>query len=204
MEEHNHSEPMELEEAPQNDTVFTDKSDICQQLLHRYAKSSAAQHRHLCATAAATRSIIQSESLPLTPLSYFAAAIDAVSDASKTLDADAVSALSSFLSIVLPLVPDKSIAPEKAADAVAVLVEFVDHQNVAGSAPSVRAVVKSIGVLVGFCDLADWKSVKLGFQILVKFSIDKRPKVSLLFSIHIFLINEMIVVMLIITIVTAM
>lgn len=74
------------------------------------------------------------------------------------------------------MVPEKSIAPEKAADAVAVLVELVD-QNVAVSAPSVRAVVKCIGVLVGFCDLKDWESVKLGFQTLIKFSIDKRPKV---------------------------
>lgn len=166
-----------MEEDSEAQQLLTIDSDICQQLLTRYSKSSAAQHRHLCATAAATRSIILSESLPLSPLSYFAATIDAISDTSKNLDAYAIAALSSFLSLVLPLVPAKAIGKDKARDAVEVLVELVGKPSVGGSAPSVRAVVRSVGVLLGFCDLEEWKEVKLGFQMLVKFSIDRRPKV---------------------------
>ncbi|CAH1445714.1 unnamed protein product [Lactuca virosa] len=167
-----------MEESTDATTSFTGESDICQQLLDRYGKSAASQHRHLCATAAATRSIIQSESLPLTPLSYFAATIDALSDTSKTTqDADAVSALSSFLAIVLPLVPEKSIATSKAAEAVEIVVELVDNPCEGLPVSSVRALVKCLGVLLDFCDLDDWKSVQLGFQTLMKYSIDKRPKV---------------------------
>lgn len=43
---------------------------------------------------------------------------------------------------------------------------------------TVRAGVKCLGVLVGFCDLEDWDSVKLGFEKLMKFSVDRRPKVN--------------------------
>jgi ribosomal RNA-processing protein 12 len=32
--------------------------------------------------------------------------------------------------------------------------------------------------LLGFCDLENWDSIKLGFETLLKFSIDKRPKVT--------------------------
>ncbi|KAK3023516.1 hypothetical protein RJ639_044782, partial [Escallonia herrerae] len=166
------------EESATPDTTSTDKSDICQQLLHRYGKSAAAQHRHLVAAAAAARSILQSESLPLTPLSYFAAAIEAIVDAASTSDSAALAALSSFLAIVLPLIPEGAIAPAKAGDAAAVLVELLDRPSgPASAAASVRAVVKCLGVLLGFCDLDDWDSVKLGFETLLKFSIDKRPKV---------------------------
>ncbi|KAK1384617.1 NUC173 domain-containing protein [Heracleum sosnowskyi] len=176
MKSPNNSEStMEDDSEPQQ--LLTPDSDICQQLLTRYSKSSAAQHRHLCATAAATRSIILSESLPLSPLSYFAATIHAISDTSKKLDAYAIAALSSFLSLVLPLVPAKAIGKDTARDAVEVLVELVGKPSVGGSAPSVRAVVRSVGILLGFCDLEEWKEVILGFEMLVKFSIDRRPKV---------------------------
>ncbi|KAA8517112.1 hypothetical protein F0562_017405 [Nyssa sinensis] len=167
----------QTQECEITETILTDTSDICQQLLDRYGKSSAPQHRHLCATAAATRSIIQSESLPLTPLSYFAATIATIAETSKTLDSNAVSALTSFLSIVLPLVPEKAIVLSKVADAVSVLVELVEWPSEAVSTASVRAVVKCLGVLVGLADLEDWDSVKLGFETLLKFSIDRRPKV---------------------------
>lgn len=167
-----------MEETTDSTTSFTADSDICQQLLHRYGKSAAPQHRHLCATAAATRSIIQSESLTLTPLSYFAATIDALSDTSKTAnDADAVSALSSFLAIVLPLVQEKSIAKDKAVEAVEIVVEMMESPGEGLPVSSVRCLVKCLGVLLEFCDLDDWESVKLGFQTLMKYSIDKRPKV---------------------------
>ncbi|KAL4558055.1 hypothetical protein LXL04_036251 [Taraxacum kok-saghyz] len=167
-----------MEESTDATTSFTGDSDVCQQLLDRYGKSAAPQHTHLCATAAATRSIIQSESLLLTPLSYFAATIEALSDSSKTTnDADAVSALSSFLAIVLPLVPEKSIATSKAAEAVEIVVELVDNPCEGLPVSSVRALVKCLGVLLEFCDLDDWESVQLGFQTLLKYSIDKRPKV---------------------------
>ncbi|KAL0359539.1 UNVERIFIED_CONTAM: RRP12-like protein [Sesamum angustifolium] len=165
------------EDAAEATQSFTANADICQQLLTRYSRSSAAQHRHLCATAAATRSIIQSSSLPLTPISYFAATITSLSN-STMLDSNALGALTSFLSIVLPLVGGGEIKPEKAGEAVRVLVRTVEENAGSLGTSGVRAVVKCVGVLVAeFCDLKEWDSVALGFEWLVKFSLDKRPKV---------------------------
>jgi ribosomal RNA-processing protein 12 len=171
----------EQNQEPQQDQQeepLKDGSDVCQQLMDRYAKSSAPQHRHLVATAAAMRSILASESLPLTPSAYFAAAIDSASFSdSQTLDATAVAALLSFLSIVVPLVPPQGIAAPKASEAVGVLVGLVGKERQGLAVASVRAAVKCLGVLLGFCDLEDWDSVKLGFETLLNFSVDRRPKV---------------------------
>ncbi|KAI3472201.1 hypothetical protein Pfo_029689 [Paulownia fortunei] len=165
------------DDAAEANQSFAANADICQQLLTRYARSSAAQHRHLCATAAATRSIIQSSSLPLTPISYFAATITSLSN-SKILDSNALGALTSFLSIVLPLVSGGEIKPEKAGEAVRVLVATVEESGGNLGTSGVRAVVKCVGVLLAeFCNLKEWDSVSLGFKWLVKFSLDKRPKV---------------------------
>ena len=79
--------------------------------------------------------------------------------------------------MVLPAVPAQAITHPKAAEAVSVLVELLQNRGEAMSVSSFRAVVKCLGVLVGFCDSEDWDSVKLGFETLLKFSVDKRPKV---------------------------
>lgn len=163
-------------EAPQ---TFVAEADICQQLLTRYARSSAAQHRHLCATAAATRSIIQSASLPLTPISYFAAAITSLSN-SESLDANALGAITTFISIVLPLVGKGEIKPEKAAEAVRALVTIVEESGGKLGTSGVRSVVKCVGVLVAdFCNSKEWDSIASGFEWLLRFSLDKRPKVCM-------------------------
>ncbi|KAI3415184.1 NUC173 domain-containing protein [Psidium guajava] len=154
-------------------------ADICQQLMDRYAKSSAPQHRHLLATAAAMRAILDGESLPLTPSSYFGAAMSAVETTSslQTLDSTEIVALMSFLTIVLPAVPPQGVAPAKAREAVEVLAEVLAREEEKLAVSSVRSAVKCLGILLGFCDLEDWNSVKLGFKTLLKFSVDKRPKV---------------------------
>lgn len=147
--------------------------------MDRYAKSSAPQHRHLIATAVAMRSILAAESLPLTPPAYFAATIAAVEDASSSsqaVDPTAVAALLSFLAIVLPLVPPQGIAAPKASEAVRVLVSLLSREHEGLAVSTARAAVKCLGALVGFCDLEDWGSVKHGFETLLKFSVDKRPK----------------------------
>lgn len=160
-----------------SETNFTDDSDLCQQLMDRYGKSSAPQHRHLCASAAAIRSILHDEKLGLTPQSYFAATISSIDNASETLESNAIAALSSFLSILLPLVPSNSIPPPKAVEAISVLVKLLKRPSNAVSASTLRCLVKCLGVLAGFCDVEDWNSVKLLVETLLDFSIDKRPKV---------------------------
>ena len=172
MEEDDNTEEEQLADA-----IFTEKSDICQSLMNRYAKSSAPQHRHLIATAAAVRSIITAEALPLTPLSYFAAVVTTIVNSSETLDSTGIAALSTLLSMVLPAVPAQAITHPKAVEAVSILVELLRSRGEGMAASSLRAVVKCLGVLVGFCDLEDWDSVSLGFETLLKFSVDKRPKV---------------------------
>ncbi|EOA15949.1 hypothetical protein CARUB_v10004046mg [Capsella rubella] len=164
--------------ADENDEIaFKDgNTDISQQLMDRYGKSSAAQHRHLVATAVAMRSILTSESLPPSPSAFFAAAISSVD--SSTEDPEAISALLTFLSIVVPLVPSGEISATMARDAVAVLVNSVDGEGNKLGVASLRAGVKCIGaLLIGFCDLDDWESLQTGFGLLLKFAIDKRPKV---------------------------
>lgn len=164
--------------ADENDEIaFKDgNTDISQQLMDRYGKSSAAQHRHLVATAVAMRSILTSESLPPSPPAFFAAAISSVD--SSTEDPVAVSALLTFLSIVVPLVPSGEISATMARDAVAVLVKAIDGEGDKLGVASLRAGVKCIGtLLIGFCDLDDWVSLQIGFALLLKFAIDKRPKV---------------------------
>ncbi|XP_010448691.1 PREDICTED: RRP12-like protein [Camelina sativa] len=164
--------------ADENDEIsFKDgNTDISQQLMDRYGKSSASQHRHLVATAVAMRSILTSESLPPSPPAFFAAAISSVD--SSTEDPMAVSALLTFLSIVLPLVPSGEISATMARDAVAVLVNPIDGGVDKLGVASLRAGVKCIGtLLIGFCDLDHWESLQIGFGLLLKFAIDKRPKV---------------------------
>ncbi|XP_019453105.1 PREDICTED: RRP12-like protein [Lupinus angustifolius] len=154
---------------------FNDASDLCHQLMDRYSNSSAPQHRHLLATAAALRSNLSSESLPLTPSAYFAAAISTID--SEALDATALAALVSFMAIDLPLLKPGDIAATKSRKAVEVVVKLLAREGEGLGVSSVRAAVKCLGVLIGFSDLEDWDSVELGFGTLLQFSIDKRPKV---------------------------
>ncbi|KAK6232189.1 hypothetical protein SCA6_002262 [Theobroma cacao] len=169
--------PNELELENETETPFKDGTNICQQLMDRYSKSAAPQHRHLLATAAAMRSILSAESLPLSPPAYFAAAISALDDDSATtLDSTAVGALLTFLSIVVLLVPKGGISSDKAKEAVEVVVRVVGKEGL--GVASLRSGVKCLGVLVdGFCDLEDWHSVRFGLETLLGFAIDKRPKV---------------------------
>lgn len=174
-EEEEHEEEREL--------IFPngENTDLCERLLQRYKKSSAPQHRHLCASAAAIRSILQEECLPLTPHAYFAATISAVHDASAadagTLDTDAVSALSSFFSMILPLLPPGSLSAQKSVDAAAVLVGILRGHHDRLSAATVRSVIKSIGFLAPLCSGEDWCAVELLLKLLLEFSVDRRPKV---------------------------
>ncbi|KAF9592775.1 hypothetical protein IFM89_017345 [Coptis chinensis] len=179
-EEEEEEEKMIIEE-----TALEENKDICQTLMERYNKSSASQHIHLCASAAAMKTILQEENLPFTPLSYFAATISSINDAiidyssstSQTLpDFDSVSPLASFLSILLPLIPKESLPMNKAADAVDVLVLLMKKQD-GNNATLIRSVIKCLGSLVLFCDLKDWSRIKVPFEIILRFSIDKRPKV---------------------------
>ncbi|KAI3848602.1 hypothetical protein MKX03_010312 [Papaver bracteatum] len=163
-------------------------SDLCEELMKRYGKSGAIQHRHLCASASAMRIVLKEEGLPLTPLSYFAATISAIDDtissfssssenSSSSFDSKATSSLTSFLSILLPLIPSESLPSSKANDAVTVLVSLLKIPKVAQSPATIRSVIKSLGFLIKLCDFEDWNFAKSVFEMIFEFSIDKRPKV---------------------------
>ncbi|XP_074276821.1 uncharacterized protein LOC141600481 [Silene latifolia] len=151
--------------------------DICAQLMQRYSSSTAAQHRHLIATAAALKSLILQQQEILTPLSYFGAAMSALSDTSFQNDAASSSALATLLSIALPLVPQGSISPQNASHAANVLVRVLGDAAAVASASAAKCVVKCLGVLLGFCDFSTWNSLQLPFETLLNWCIDKRPKV---------------------------
>ncbi|XP_050227789.1 ribosomal RNA-processing protein 12 isoform X2 [Mercurialis annua] len=163
---------------PETEPTFKDDSDICQQLMSRYSSSKAIHHRHLLATAAAIRSMLSPDnSQPLRPSAYFAAAIDNLRN-HETLDSTAIAALLSFVSILAPLIPEKEIESDKASEAVKVLVAVVERKELGLGAASVSCVVKCLGFLiVAHCDLENWEFLKLGFETVLKFCIDKRPKV---------------------------
>lgn len=81
---------------------------------------------------------------------------------------------------MLPLVGKGEVKPEKAAEAVSVLVAIVEESGGKLGTSGVRSVVKCVGVLVaGFCNSKDWDSVESGFEWLLRFSLDKRPKVCM-------------------------
>ncbi|KAE8671691.1 ARM repeat superfamily protein, putative isoform 2 [Hibiscus syriacus] len=161
----------------ENETPLRDGTDICQHLMDRYSKSSAPQHRHLIATAAAMRSILSAESLPLSPSAYFAASISALDDDSAAnLDSTAIGALLTFLSIVVPAMPEGGISSSKAKEAVEVVVRVVGKEGL--GVASLRSGVKCLGVLlVEFSDSQDWHSIQFGLESLLEFAMDKRPKV---------------------------
>lgn len=78
---------------------------------------------------------------------------------------------------MVPLIEEKEIKDAKVKEAVAVLVEVAVEREGVGVG-SLGCVVKCLGVMIlGFCDLEEWDSVKAGFESLIKFSVDKRPKV---------------------------
>ncbi|PKU65028.1 hypothetical protein MA16_Dca004643 [Dendrobium catenatum] len=150
--------------------------DVCRVLMERYARSSAQQHRHLCATAAAMQSILSEEGLPLTPPAYFAAAITALRDADRW-DREGVAALSAFLAIVLPLLPSESLPKPRAKDAAFVIVSFLRDPSAGLSTGTLRSMVKSLGLVALRLDLEDWSSIELPLETLLLFAVDKRPKV---------------------------
>ncbi|XP_074576063.1 uncharacterized protein LOC141832455 [Curcuma longa] len=176
MPKHAAEEGGEEEESSQPALRLAPGSDVCTALMDRYGKSSAPQHRHLCASAAAIRSILQEEGLPLAPTPYFAAVITAMRDADAS-DHGAVATLSAFLAILLPFVPSESLPPHKAKDAAGVLSARLQDSAAELPTGAVRSIVKSLGVLVLRMDLEDWISFKLPLQVLVALTVDKRPKV---------------------------
>ncbi|KAI3876353.1 hypothetical protein MKW92_004440 [Papaver armeniacum] len=166
-------------------------SDLCEELIRRCEKSGAKRHKHLCASASAMRKVLEKEGLRPTPLSYFAATMSAIQDRINFFSSSSSSntrkylrkyfsspaALTSFLSILLPLIHSQSLPSAKANDAVSVLVSLLKNPEVAQSPATIRSVIKSLGFLIKLCDLEHWKFAQSVFEMILEFSIDKRPKV---------------------------
>ncbi|KAG0483649.1 hypothetical protein HPP92_011733 [Vanilla planifolia] len=171
-------EDKEENEVEEHEPILKPGSDgdICHSVMERYARSLAPQHRHLCATASAMRSILSEEGLPLSPPAYFAAAITAIRDLDPA-DLEGIAALSAFVAIVLPLVPADSLPKTKAKDAAFILISFIRDNASALPTGSLRSMVKSLGSLTLLLDLEDWPSVELPLETLVFFALDRRPKV---------------------------
>ncbi|XP_020591663.1 ribosomal RNA-processing protein 12-like isoform X1 [Phalaenopsis equestris] len=144
--------------------------------MERYSRSTAKQHRHLCATAAAMQSILLEEGLPLIPSAYFAAGIAAVRDADRA-DREGVAALSAFVAVVLPLVHTESLPKAKAKEAAIVIASFLRDPAGGLSTGTLRSMVKSLGLVALRVDLEDWPSIELPLETLLLFAVDKRPKV---------------------------
>ncbi|XP_020595290.1 RRP12-like protein, partial [Phalaenopsis equestris] len=172
------SEYNEEEEAEEHLSVLELRGDgdVCRALMERYSRSTAKQHRHLCATAAAMQSILLEEGLPLIPSAYFAAGIAAVRDADRA-DREGVAALSAFVAVVLPLVHTESLPKAKAKEAAIVIASFLRDPAGGLSTGTLRSMVKSLGLVALRVDLEDWPSIELPLETLLLFAVDKRPKV---------------------------
>uniref|UniRef100_A0A0D9YK80 Uncharacterized protein n=1 Tax=Oryza glumipatula TaxID=40148 RepID=A0A0D9YK80_9ORYZ len=154
--------------------------DVCAALTARYGRSTAPQHRHLLASAAAIRSILVDDGLPVTPASYLPAAISAL-QAAGSADPTAASALASLLVILLPNIPSSpsSLPPASASESASALAVFLSSPD-ASQLPTgtVRSVVKSLGHLAFHVDAAaDWGSVASPLEALLAASVDQRAKV---------------------------
>ncbi|KAI3956830.1 hypothetical protein MKW92_020756 [Papaver armeniacum] len=188
--------PIDDERSAENRASMCDldqenNSDLCEELIRRYGKSGAKRHKHLCASASAMRKVLEKEGLRPTPLSYFAATMSAIQDRINFFSSSSSSntrkylrkyfssptALTSFLSILLPFIPSQSLPSAKANDAVSVLVSLLKNPEVAQSPATIRSVIKSLGFLIKLCDLERWKFAQSVFEMILEFSIDKRPKV---------------------------
>ncbi|KAF0893655.1 hypothetical protein E2562_028062 [Oryza meyeriana var. granulata] len=154
--------------------------DVCAALTARYGRSTAPQHRHLLASAAAIRSILVDDGLPVTPESYLPAAISALRAAGPA-DPAAASALASLLAILLPHIPSSpsSLPPASASESASALAVFLSSPGASKlSTGTVRSVVKSLGHLVLHVDAAaDWGAVVSPLEALLAASIDQRAKV---------------------------
>ncbi|CAO2195939.1 unnamed protein product [Urochloa humidicola] len=154
--------------------------DACAALTARYGRSAAPQHRHLLASAAAIRSILLDDGLPLTPASYLPAAVSALR-AAGAADPAAASALASLLAILLPHIPTSpsSLPPDAAAESASALAAFLSSPD-ASRLPTgtVRSVVKSLGHLTLHLDAAaDGDAVAAPLEALLAASVDQRAKV---------------------------
>jgi len=146
----------------------------------RYGRSAAPQHRHLLASAAAIRSILLDDGMPLTPASYLPAAVAALRAAGPA-DPAAASALASLLAILLPHIPSSpsSLPPDAASESASALAAFLSSPD-ASQLPTgtVRSVVKSLGHLTLHLDAgADWDAVAAPLEALLAASVDQRAKV---------------------------
>lgn len=173
--------PPPVEEEKFGDLILNPNTDdICKTLLDRYAKSSAAQHCHLCASACAMQAILKEEGISPSPAAYFAAVLTAIRDADHA-DRDGVAALSAFLSILLPIVDVKSVPHLKAKDASLTVVSILETERDRLAGTTVRSLVKCLGFLLLCLDLDDWDAVKMPLELLFKFTLDQRPKVHIFF-----------------------
>ncbi|KAL6616735.1 hypothetical protein ACP70R_039005 [Stipagrostis hirtigluma subsp. patula] len=154
--------------------------DVCAALTARYGRSAAPQHRHLLASAAAIRSILVDDGLPLTPAAYLPAAVSAL-QAAGPADPAASSALASLLVILLPHIPSSpsSLSPAAASESASALAAFLASPD-ASKLPTgtVRSVVKSLGHLTLHLDAAaDWGAAAAPLEALFAASVDQRAKV---------------------------
>ncbi|KAG8053898.1 hypothetical protein GUJ93_ZPchr0001g33139 [Zizania palustris] len=154
--------------------------DVCAALTARYGRSTAPQHRHLLASAAAIRSILVDDGLPVTPASYLSPAVSAL-QAAGPADPAAASALASLLAILLPHIPSSSssLPPASASESATALAALLSSPD-ASQLPTgtVRSVVKSLGYLALHVDAAaDWDAVAAPLGALLAASVDQRAKV---------------------------
>lgn len=160
--------------------------DVFAALTARYGRSAAPQHRHLLASAAAIRSILLDDGLPLTPASFLPASVSAL-QAAGPADPDAASALASLLVILLPHIPcsPSSLDPAAASESASALAAFLSDPD-ASQLPTgtLRSVVKSLGHLTLHLDAAaDWGAVVAPMEALLAASVDHRAKVRKLVEI---------------------
>ncbi|GJN16679.1 hypothetical protein PR202_gb03696 [Eleusine coracana subsp. coracana] len=170
------------DDEPSQPTLVLDSfsGDVCAALTARYGRSTAPQHRHLLASAAAIHSILLDDGLPLTPASFLPAIVSAL-QAAGAADPDAASALASLLVILLPHIPcsPSSLQPVAASKSASALAAFLSSPD-ASQLPTgtLRSVVKSLGHLALHLDAAaHWDAVVPPLEALLAASVDNRAKV---------------------------
>lgn len=167
---------MEIPELPDDDQFSG--NDIAAEILAMFHKSPLEEHHNICAIVGAICQAIKEQGLALTPIAYFAAALSSfvrlTSDPSAASGDSDISAILSFLSIILP-----RVSPAVLRSKQGIFSESLTRVLKCGSLPvdGVIAALKCISHIIVISDKFNWSSISQLYGILLNCVTDNSFKV---------------------------
>ncbi|KAG0609787.1 hypothetical protein M758_7G013900 [Ceratodon purpureus] len=160
------------------DLAMGEDDDMCGAIMARFGNSLAPEHKQLCATVQIMAEVLQDQKLEPTPKHYFGAALGCLmklQGAGGAPRSEAVTtSFCTFLAMVLNKIPANTLRA-KGDEALKIFVGLVatDSEN----ANTVKAALSCVEILIRGVDKSNWLTVAPAFNCLLRFCLDKRPKV---------------------------